>query len=128
MLSSGRYPEYDEPDCEDDGDWLAASEPDQFGRHEHALEALRIGDVEIALLTVAECRSSDPAALQLAQEAEDLLRAGRLADAELLLTRAAEPKFASVRAARSAYATAMAGCRHQQLVALLQTHGLEFAP
>ncbi|KNY20378.1 hypothetical protein [Methylobacterium sp. ARG-1] len=128
MLSPGRYPEYDEPELEDGADWLSSWEPDPFGRHEHALEALRAGDVATAIQTVAECATSDRLANSLAHEAEDLLRARRIADAELLLTRAAKPKFSSVRDARGAYGAVMAASRHRRLVDLLAFHNLEFAP
>ncbi|MFB0491974.1 hypothetical protein ABIE45_004560 [Methylobacterium sp. OAE515] len=76
---------------------------DPFARCEHALDALRAGDAATALTTLAQRDARGGLADRIGGEAESLIRAGLLADAERRLECAVSPKFSSDNAARDAY-------------------------
>lgn len=102
------YPAFDEHYYRDHDEGDGSLEP--FAWCEHALAALRAGDVTTALDTLINRNAKGDLADQMGGEAESLIRAGLLADAERRLECAAEPKFGSLGDARKAYRRA----RNQQ--------------
>ena len=95
------YPPFDDLQYRDFEDGDGGLEP--FARCDHALKALRAGDPETALATLMDREPERDLADRIGGEAESLIRAGLLADAERRLECAVEPKFASDADATEAY-------------------------
>lgn len=102
------YPAFDEHYYRDYDEEDGGLDP--FAWCEHALAALRAGDSATALHTLNNRDTRGDLADRLGGEAESLIRAGLLADAERRLECAVEPKFGSPSDARKAYRRA----RNQQ--------------